>query len=297
MAEGGVDTAIRNEIQEIESANKTPATKNKEKINLKNVPSIKEEVKNLDNDPDVVEHVDKAEIEAKIRKIGEFYSVPQLAIEQGLKSEIYIVKSESFNKALMENEMSDLSDKEKTDEVIKNARMHAETTGGVSIIQEDGGSLILVKEESSFGKEHSKLHELLHAMSVGKNGEHTGFKKRTTEKEFDKSRNDINEAVTEILTLSLEYPDLRNEEIYDGIISGKIDANYKYNVLRVLNVLSFTDHCRKPFTIKDLAKFYFHGYEGEGDAADLLKTALKERISEGLFKSVEPVFQGDLENK
>jgi hypothetical protein len=62
---------------------------------------------------DLVEHEDKAKVEARVRKIGERFDAPQSAIDQGLKSEILVIKNERFNQELIEEEKDSLTEKER----------------------------------------------------------------------------------------------------------------------------------------------------------------------------------------
>jgi hypothetical protein len=310
-------------LQKIEKLNKIPVVEEKETKNKA------EEIKDLENDPNVVEHVDRAKVEALVKKIGEFYSVPQRAIEQGLKSEIFIIKNKAFNRALEDEYRGDLNEEEvrerfeligqlraksiseeefdkkaaelskkieekKEDpEVIHLARKHAEDTGGVSIPQENGGSIILVKENSTFDEEHIETHELFHSMSLGKKHEYKGFINRLSVGSIEYDRN-LNEASTELLTLTVGYPDINIKELFNRISSGEIKTGYRQNVLKVLTMLHFTEQSQEPLTVKELAKYYFHDFEGEDDAASLLKNKFIEKIRPDLYRKVEPWLLYDL---
>ncbi|MDP2585405.1 MAG: hypothetical protein Q8P29_00835 [Candidatus Levybacteria bacterium] len=324
------------EIQKIPEVDKVPAVEEREspdKPSVAEASPIKESkkkskaIEDLENDPDIVEHVDSAKVEALVRKIGEFYNLPQLAIEQGLKSEIYILTNESFNgelesrgKGLNIEEQKELVEilaqkkslsadeinknleefnkriEDKTEEKAKVAREHAEATGGVSISQKRGGSMIFIKENSTFEREQDEIHELLHAMSVGENGEYRGFDEGTFRISVPKCNGNLNEATTELLSLAIKYPNIASEELLNEINGGEIDVAYRPNVLKMLKMLHFTSQSKEPFTVKELAKYYFHDYQGKGYAVDLLRDKLREKIRPDLYREVEPWLLNDLED-
>lgn len=243
----------------------------------------------LENDPDVVEHVDRAKADAIVKRIGDLYHVPQEALDQGKKTEIYIIKTERFDREMASLDKDSLSEEERrevaelalnidslteeeqikraealskkiTDEADRKAeaaREQAERTGGISLPQEEGGSAIIIKEDLVFDREHTEIHEMLHAMSESADGRYHGINGMFTE-----SRN-INEAITEILALGVLHPELTAEELSNKINSGEIKSGYHANTLKMLVIMRAASQGDMPFTIQELAKYYFHNFKEE----------------------------------
>jgi hypothetical protein len=310
----------------VEKTTESPVVKDQSDVSESK--SEAEAIADLENDPDVVEHVSHEKVEALVRKIGEFYDVPELAIEQGRKTEIYVVKNSAFNEGLEEQLINTLSEEDEkeldeimmqkyaddkeligkvsefnekkvgkpTEEKVRMAKEHAGAIGGVCFPQEKGGSKILVKEDSDFDREHSENHELLHAMSVGRNLEYEGFNEGLISRLGFSSNNNLNEATTELLTLTMLHPSLTIVEMFNKVKSGEIVAGYTPNVLRMLAIINSTSQNKEPFTVKELAKYYFHDFEGEDDAASLLKNKFIEKIRPDLYRKVEPWLLYDLKD-
>jgi hypothetical protein len=276
----------KSEVPVIEKFTDVPVIKDQPDVSESK--SKTETIADLENDPDVVEHVSKAEVEALVRKKSEFYKVPQLATEQGLKSEVFVVKDAVFEE-FIEKELS-TGGAGADDPAIKE---HAKNVGGVSVPQEGGGSRIIIKENGPFSRSHSINHELNHAES--EDGEGNGGFIRKIEAFIGFENRNINEATTEILTLKEEYPDLSIKEMASKIKTGEIEAGYGDYVLSMLGVINATSQNENPFTINDLANCYYHNYEGEEYPADKLKDELLMKVKPELFDEATQLLYSDLE--
>ena len=324
-APAGEDSGIPNlEGQSIEK----PENDETQKANSENttINGVKEELGS-----DLVEHEDKAKVEARVRKIGERFDAPQSAIDQGLKSEILVIKNERFNQELIEEEKDSLTEKEREEygkimtdkysnkedlakarenffskhekdltersgEREKTATEDAEAMGGVTIPSENGESTILVKEEGPFDREHVKDHETLHAMSRDKDGKYDGFNTNIDILSGSYSHNNLNEAATEILALDMKYPELPLKEMANKVIKGEINAGYGINVYKMLSIMDGTSQNENPFTVKELAKYYLHNFEEDRDAVSLLRSEIGKRIRPDFFNKSIQLLDNDLED-
>jgi len=215
----------------------------------------------------VIESVDRSEIEALVRKIGEAYDVPQRAIENGLKAEIFVVKDDSFTKlqesrirAKMKDEISKTKTIEELNKIEQFIREEAQLTEGNRWPAKSGKEIILIREKSGIDRESLETHEILHVMAQDEASESAGF-----EKEGGIWTN-INEATTEILALHLLYPNLNSAELYLKIDDNKIaNVGYESLVKKMLIVMGrpMVDGNGVPFSFKELAQYYFHNVQAK----------------------------------
>jgi hypothetical protein len=227
-----------------------------------------------------------------VNKISDFYDVPQKAREDGLTSEIFIVKDESLDELNARNIRLDRSSERrelKTEEDIakfeQSIKLQAKDRLGVyesTQFQGKKRGAVLLKESASSKK--NKIHELLHSM--GSMGD-----LRTLGE-----RNSLNEAVTEILALHLEYPDLDAYDLHSRINNGEInDASYTEEVCKMLEIISLTEQKSAGlFTIKDLAKYYFYGSQlQDNNPADLMIEEISQKIGPELQQSTVACLNND----
>jgi len=102
--------AKKTEAPVADAVQKTVSPEVQPEIDPENNLSAEEVIKSFGDD--LVEHVSKSETESIVREMGERFSIPQSAIEQGLKSEIFIIKNERFDKELIEDSTAALSEEE-----------------------------------------------------------------------------------------------------------------------------------------------------------------------------------------
>jgi len=321
--------AKKTEAPVADAVQKTVSPEVQPEIDPENNLSAEEVIKSFGDD--LVEHVSKSETESIVREMGERFSIPQSAIEQGLKSEIFIIKNERFDKELIEDSTAALSEeesgeyseiltkkypdkndlakalrefslkhereaKENVDEKTRLAREEAESVGGIALPRETGDSVILVKEHSSFERKHTLRHELWHALAEGKDGMYSGFNQAIDAYLGGNNSNNLNEAATEILTLKMEYPDLPVNEMISKISKGEINAGYEDYVLKMLLIINATKQNENPFTINELAKYYLHEFKEE-NVAHLLKSELIGRIGPDMSGSVQQWLLHDLNDR
>jgi len=319
------------EIQEINAppAKKIEAPIAGAEIGPENSLSTEEVIKSFGDD--LVEHVSRDETESIVKEMGKSFSIPQAAIEQGLRSEIFIIKNERFDKELAEDSTAALSEeesgeyreilakkypdendlakalrefslkhereaKENVDEKTRIAREEAESVGGITLSKETGDSVILIKEHSSFDRKHVLRHELWHALSEGKDGvfSYSGFNQAIDAYLGDNNSNNLNEATTEILTLKTEYPDLPVSEIISKIGKGEISAAYRDHVLKMLFMIKATEQNENPFTVNELAKYYLHESKEEENVSSSLRKELVNRIGSYLSGNMQQWLLHDL---
>lgn len=314
------------ENQEVQTVDKPPIAEDKKSPSLP-VPPEKELQKppeanvNLDNDPNVIEHVDRVKVETMVRKIGEFYDVPQEAIEQGLRSEIYILNDAGFRRhannyieQLIRREGKGEIETISTDDeiakvfysangssieeenrnrafmnqlIVQKAREHADEMGGSTIPLDNGKSVIIIKEGSSIDRETLEVHELIHAMSIGKDGKIGGF--RSGEK-TGPHRN-IDEAATQVLALAFQHPELTPKDF----LLSEIKTPYASHVRKLLTAMFTTSQSGNPFTFKELAEYYF--YQEPGMGVILLQMNLIPRAREDVRAQVQEWFSNDFKEK
>ena len=234
----------------------------------------------LDNDSNVAEHIKKTEIESLVKRIGDFFDVPKWAVDQGLKSEGLVLANDEFDrqvenylrKRLNEEgvgvEKSTIISKDEKDAILSEAlglniekenreaeesnkrnaqliREHAQKTGGAAFPQEDRPK-VLIKRDSGLDREMVKTHELIHAMVL--RGNVGGFRSA------DGNYSNTDEAATQVLTLSLLHPEYTVKQM----LSSEIKTPYPAIVKKLLVAMFATSQSKKPFTFKDLAKYYFN---------------------------------------
>ena len=185
---------------------------------------------------------------------------------------------------------------ERSGEREKTATEDAEAMGGVTIPSENGESVILVKKEGPFDREHVKDHETLHAMSRDKDGKYDGFNTNIDILSGSYSHNNLNEAATEILALDMKYPELPLKEMANKVIKGEINAGYGINVYKMLSIMDGTSQNENPFTVKELAKYYLHNFEEDRDAVSLLRSEIGKRIRPDFFNKSIQLLDNDLED-
>lgn len=245
-----------------------------------------EAVNNFENDPEIIERVDPKPL---VKKINDCFHVPTDCIEQGEKSEIFILKNEGFDRVRDEQKRAlGISEDEIAEEGV-------EEVGGFTSPLKEGGSMIFIKDTSPFNRKHDETHELIHAMSEDVRGDYGGFNRRI-EAAMGYQNNNLNEAVTEILTLAVEYPGLSIKEITNRIANGEIEVGYDVYVLKMLIMMNATSRSEQPFGISELAKYYFHDFKGEKNASDLLKEELVERVDPESFDQSAQWLYNDLKD-
>lgn len=248
----------------------------------------------------VVEHVARPTVDALVERITGHYSVPQRAVENGLKTEIYIIKNEDFVK-FIENLGRALIAKEikggiypegegKTKE--QSVKEEAELVDGGHWLSKTGRQLVLMKESGFSSRESIEIHELLHAMSVNVGRDNTsGF---SLAEGF--RGNNIDEAVTEILALHIQYPKLTAEELYGKIYTGEIKHGYSEDIKKMLVILSRTKQNETPFTFKELAKYYFHNIKEGLNPLELMRDDIVSRTIPSVRESTRNWLNNDLED-
>lgn len=313
------------ESQEAQVVNKPPIAEDKKSA----IPPVSAEKEtqgtqeaniDLDNDPDVIEHVDRTKVESMVRKIGEFYGVPQEAIEQGLKSEIYILNKDGFRRhagyyveqLIRKEGKGEIETVSKDDEIaeifysangssieeenknreamnqliIQKAREHAEGMGGLTMPLDNGKSVIIIREGSDVDRETLEAHELIHAMSIGKDAKIGGFRSGETT-----PHRNIDEAATQVLALAFQHPEFTPKDF----LLSEIKTPYASHVRKLLTAMFTTSQSGNPFTFKELAKYYFHPEPDVG--IYLLQMNLIPRAREDVRMYVEEWLNNDLKEK
>lgn len=278
---------------------------------------------------DVVEHVDKEKVRAIAEKIGKFYGLPQSMIDRGAESEIYVIKGDRFNKELVEQQRGAFTEEERkkyseimssnefTDEnlvqaldnlimehkesIKKNAgereeiaKSDASAVGGIAFPREKN-SVILVKENGPLGREDVEDHEMCHIMSSDNEGRYEGFNARWDRLTGLYPNQRLTEAFTQVAASMASHPELSVPQMASKIAKGEIEVGYAPDVIKVLLMIGAAGQDKEqPFTMRDAANIYFHNFEGEGDAADLFKQKIIERVSPRLGDKFMPWLTTDL---
>jgi hypothetical protein len=229
-------------------------------------------------------------------KIYDFYNVSQSARNNAYKTEMYIVKDSSLSE-MAEREMrldrsrerKALKTEEEIAEFERSVKEEAQSLRGRNdAITKDEG-LILIKE--SHANSHTKIHEILHSMSRNTDDLSTDGLSTAVGK-------NLNEATTDILALHYEYPDLDAWGLYTKIYNGEIrNFGYPNLVKKMLTIMAHTGESN-PFTIKDLAKHYFHDVQaGNISFADLMIKEITSKMQPELQEKIATCLANDLQGR
>lgn len=274
----------------------------------------------------LTERMEPKEAEALVGRIADFYQVPEFARRKGLASEIFVMPDEEFNgevsdeikKQLVKRglqveldsrppsknrEVSSLvfeafgtSEEQEAKRIkdinARNAQLiqeHVDNEGGITISVDETQSKILIRKDSGLDKKMVEVHEMIHAMANMGPEKGTGFHSN------DGTGRNMNEAATQVLTLSLLHPDLSTEELFLKVKNGEIPTPYKGYVEKLLVTLFATGKDVNPITIKDLSQYYF-AQEADVQAVKLQMDIL-QKAPENARPIIQEMFKSDFARK
>jgi hypothetical protein len=235
----------------------------------------------------VVKQIDQSEVINLEDKITKLFKPQKTKEPEGLGLEVYIVKDDSLNELNasdmrrdMQTETKALKTNEEVNKFEQSIKVKAESMCGryeQGIINGELKGVILFKESAA--SEQGIIHEIMHS----KGGLHSD------------SGNNLNEATTQILTLHTQYPNLDVVNLYDKIVSGEIiSVGYPDLVVQMLSIMKYTDE-NNPFTIEDLAKYYFHDNSAkEHVLAESMIEEIASKTRKGLGENAKTYLSNDL---
>lgn len=250
---------------------------------------------NFKESPHIVEYVDKTRVEELVNQITAFYGVSQNVKEKGLKTEMFVLKDDSFTE--FEKELMRRTEVERRGEGLTTRRGEEKSImeaaqcveGRILLLKSTRAMFVLIREKSKFDRKNIEIHEIIHAMSTDEDGKQSGFSRGNN------MWHDINEAATEILTLHFQYPDLDVEDLYEKVYMQEIKCGYEYDVRTMLLMLLRTKYNQKLFTFNELAKYYFHDVQVENNAfAESMAKEISARVSAELHRDTIECLSTDL---
>jgi hypothetical protein len=251
----------------------------------------------LEDSPHIIERFDQSRVEDAVNRISEFYNTSQQARKNGLKSEIYVAKEDSFT--MMEEEQikdsyKEIVDSLKTEEektkLEQDIKTNAECVEGINEKLSNGNIMIILKE-SAAGDDSNITHELLHSMS-----KEAGLVTVDTKETKARLKNDLNEAVTEILAQHFVHPELDLEQLAYKVPAKEVSSvGYRKYVSQLLVSMYATEvDGVNPFTFNDLKKYYFGEVKVENHfdlartmVADIASRIPKEFLEDSLSRLIK----------
>ena len=150
-------------------------------------------------------------------------------------------------------------------------------------------SKILIRKDSGLDKKMVEMHEMIHAMANRGPEKGTGFHSG------DGSGRNVNEAVTQALTLGFLHPDISTEELFLKVKNGEIPTPYKSYVEKLLVTLVATGKDPNPITVKDLSRYYF-AQEPDVQVV-LLQMNILQKAPENVRPIIQKMFNNDFARK
>ncbi len=225
-----------------------------------------------------------AGVRERVGNLGEFLGIPPEAIERGKRTEVYVVSPEDLAREvtnhlksiglLPETDFQDLtfdavaklfgtSAREIKDQRVARAVEEVKKIGGISLPQEHGRSLVLVRDKAGMPRNEVIDHELLHAMADREPGGKTGFQ------ESDGKDHVLNEATVEVLRLACTNPNDSPDVLWSKMKKGELRSPHTRSVSALLGAMVATHLGERPVAYQELSEAYFEG-DGLGFKMDLV---------------------------
>lgn len=172
-------------------------------------------------------------------------------------------QNQDFSYLLLDQEKREelLATKQKLLDEIKDRSFleEVQATEGEFVMSIKGEREILIKQGLEAKEEEALDHEVLHALSS--DSFYTGGLEYRTGGEIKYT--ELNEIATELLRIAEKHPELTILDLYKKFISGELRGFYGKGE-KLLSVMALTQVNGVPFTIQNLAEYYFGFGEGEG---------------------------------